>query len=415
MQFSNLEIAKGLHNLGHMVEVVTVRNKGAQSFVKQVAFPVTLMPKWPPLKCYSLSGWSRANWIFNPVYSRRIRERIARFFPNVIFVADEASNCFWGSWVAKIQVPYVSYCSVPFITVNEIKGKRGILSDIKFVANSVIQNQFKRFALNSYNSAKWISVVSQSTRKEILGAAPWLENRMDVIPRSIDDSFFENQIREESVLKLKHKLGIDQSAFVLLSVANLEPGKGVDDVLRALALLRERCDDPIRYIVVGDGSAAAALKKLSQTLELTNMVTFTGNIPHDELITFYDSCNLFALPSKRGKEESFGRIFIEAAARRRPVIGVNEGGMVDAIVDGRTGFLVKTGAVDEIRDRIAWCMANPDQTILMGNEAKGFAEANFRSAKVSHALAERLKWAAAINPNRKRLLSKPSIAVGETR
>jgi hypothetical protein len=53
-------------------------------------------------------------------------------------------------------------------------------------------------------------VVSQSTRKEILGAAPWLENRMDVIPRSIDDSFFENQIREESVLKLKHKLGIDQ-------------------------------------------------------------------------------------------------------------------------------------------------------------------------------------------------------------
>jgi hypothetical protein len=39
MQFSNLEIAKGLHNLGHMVEVVTVRNKGAQSFVKQVAFP----------------------------------------------------------------------------------------------------------------------------------------------------------------------------------------------------------------------------------------------------------------------------------------------------------------------------------------------------------------------------------------
>jgi hypothetical protein len=66
MEFSNFEIAKGLHNLGHRVEVVTVRNTGAENFVKQVAFPVTLMPKWPPLKCYSLAGRSRANWIFNP-------------------------------------------------------------------------------------------------------------------------------------------------------------------------------------------------------------------------------------------------------------------------------------------------------------------------------------------------------------
>jgi hypothetical protein len=69
-------------------------------------------------------GWPEPRQLdFQSMYSRRIRERIARFFPNVIFVADEASNCFWGSWVAKIQVPYMSYCSVPFIAVNEIKGK----------------------------------------------------------------------------------------------------------------------------------------------------------------------------------------------------------------------------------------------------------------------------------------------------
>jgi hypothetical protein len=48
-------------------------------------------------------------------------------------------------------------------------------------------------------------VVSRSTRKEILGLAPWLENRMDVIPRSIDDSFFENQKMRRAISALKHK------------------------------------------------------------------------------------------------------------------------------------------------------------------------------------------------------------------
>ena len=413
MEFSNFEIAKGLHNLGHVVEVVTVRTKGSRGLSQQVGFPITLMPKWPHLKSYSLAGPSRVNWAFTPVYYHTVKERIAGFAPDVIFVADEASNCFWGSWVDKIQVPYVSYCSVPFVAVNETKGKRGLLSDIKFVANSLIQSQFKRFGLKSYNSAKRIGVVSNSTREELLDVAPWLGDRMDVIPRSIDDSFFDARYDENGVLELKHKLGIDAGDFVILSVSNLEAGKGVDDVLRALALLRKGgCGNSVRYIVVGDGGAAARLQKLTQTLDLNDIVTFAGNIPHSRLITYYDACNLFVLPSRRGKEESFGRVFVEAAARARPSIGVGEGGMVDAIIDGRSGFLVKAGAVDEIRDRVAFFLANPDLTTAMGGKAKAFAAANFRSAKIAHALAEHLRWASQSSSNPHRGLRKR--AIGKT-
>jgi glycosyltransferase involved in cell wall biosynthesis len=410
MEFSNFEIAKGLHNLGHEVEVVTVRNQKAGCFTNQLKFHITLMPKWPFLKSYSLDSSSRANWIFLPVYCHWLKKRIDCFSPDVVFVADEASNCFWGSWAGQMKVPYVSYCSVPFIAVKGTKGNRGLLSDIKFAANNLIERQFKRFNLKSYTSANWICVVSNSTRKEILSLAPWLEKRMDVIPRSIDDSFYDIQYDKNSVLELKQKLGINETDFVLLSVSNLEAGKGVDDVLRALELLRGETSMPLKYIVVGDGRAAGPFKKLAQELGLSHIVTFSGNIPHAELITYYDICNLFVLPSRRGKEESFGRVFVEAAARRKPSIGVNEGGMVDAIVNRKTGFLVKAGAFHEIRDRIVWFLAHSQQAANMGQEARYFAEANFRSAKIAHALADRLKWAAETDSGQVIRSSRTSVA-----
>jgi glycosyltransferase involved in cell wall biosynthesis len=116
---------------------------------------------------------------------------------------------------------------------------------------------------------------------------------------------------------------------VLLSVSNLESGKGVDDVLRALALLRGAPGKRFRYIVVGDGSASGMFRRLAQALGLERCCHFSSEIfLIPMLIAYYDACNLFILPSRRGKEESFGRVFVEAAARRKPSIGVNEGGMV---------------------------------------------------------------------------------------
>ena len=65
-------------------------------------------------------------------------------------------------------------------------------------------------------------------------------------------------------------------------------------------------------------------------------------------IIVYDLCDLFVLPSRKGISESFGRVFVEAAARRKPSIGTNDGGIADIIEDGQTGFLVGPGDVLEI-------------------------------------------------------------------
>lgn len=284
----------------------------------------------------------------------------------------------------------MSYCSVPFVSINGSKGNRGILSEIKFAANSVVASQFKRLILKSYSSATWISVVSQSTRKEILSVAPGLKNRMDIIPRSIGDSFFDTPKNKTQVQKLKQQLNINANDFLILTVTNLLPDKGVDDVLRALALLRDASNKTLKYLVVGSGSASDSLKKMSHELGLDDVVTFTGKISHKDLLNYYDACDLFILPSKRGKSESFGRVFAEAAARNKASLGVNEGGMADAVRHGKTGFLLKSGAFNEIRDSISMFLANPEKAISMGNNARKFAQNHFRSSTIANAFETRL-------------------------
>ena len=391
MEYSNLEIANGLHNLGHEIEVVTVRKTGSGLFNKKLPFKITLLPKWPFLYSYSLAGRSRANWIFGPVYYLKIKAIIKSFSPEVVFVADEASNCFWGSWADKIRVPYMSYCSVPFVSDNGNRGNRGILSELKFAADNIVQNKFKRLILNSYKLAQWISVVSTSTRKEILGLAPWLECRMDIIPRSIDDSFFETQVNKNQVDQLKKKLGIEPTDFVLLTVSKLLPTKGVSDVLKGLALLKNNNQKKIKYVVVCDGSALDDLKQLSWDLGLSKKVIFTGRVQHSALINFYDSCDLFILASKRGKSESFGRVFVEAASRGKVSIGVNQGGMADAVLNGETGFLLQSGVDHEIRDSIAWILENPERKKIMEKKAFEFSKTRFKSLKIAVAIEKRLQ------------------------
>ena len=139
------------------------------------------------------------------------------------------------------------------------------------------------------------------------------------------------------------------------------------------------------------------MKKLVRFYKLEDMVLFAGGIPHSQLIPFYDVCDLFILPSRRGISESFGRVFVEAAARNKPLIGVKDGGMVDIIEDGINGFLVQSGDIVEIKKKISYVMHNRDEKIRMGINARQKAEKMFTSLMISNQIELHLKKAISIS------------------
>ncbi len=130
----------------------------------------------------------------------------------------------------------------------------------------------------------------------------------------------------------------------VLFVGSLERGteyKGLDDLLRAVALLRVRRPG-VRLVVVGDGDRRGSFEGMSRELGIGDAVTFMGTLAPAELAVQYQESALLVLPSRF---ESFGMVIAEAMACGRPVVATSVGGIPGLVADGVTGVLVPSGDV----------------------------------------------------------------------
>lgn len=120
----------------------------------------------------------------------------------------------------------------------------------------------------------------------------------------------------------------------VLFVGSLIRGKGVDLLLRALAIVS--C--PFKLDIVGTGKSEGELRALSSKLQLDERVNFVGWVPHDEVQGYYLRARVVTIPSCW--PEPFGLTGQEAMRCARPVVAFGVGGIPDWCDDGKTGFTV---------------------------------------------------------------------------
>ena len=108
MQYSNLEIAKGLRQLGHTVHVIACSNRGIRRFISKCPFSVRVLPKWHFTPMASLSRSGLLNWLWAPLYWLIFLKEIRTFNPDIALITDETANAFWGVVSNYIKLPYVS-------------------------------------------------------------------------------------------------------------------------------------------------------------------------------------------------------------------------------------------------------------------------------------------------------------------
>jgi phosphatidylinositol alpha-1,6-mannosyltransferase len=165
--------------------------------------------------------------------------------------------------------------------------------------------------------------------------------------------------------------------MILLSVARLEPRKGVDQIIRLLpALLQTHPAATLR--IAGDGSARPALAALARQLDVADKVHFLGDVSPADLPATYAGCDLFVLlptpDEARGEAEGFGIVYLEAAASGRPSVAWRTGGVAEALDDGRSGRLVEYGDLAGARQAIAALLDDPAGTRRLGRAARAWAE-----------------------------------------
>jgi len=141
---------------------------------------------------------------------------------------------------------------------------------------------------------------------------------------------------------------------LLLFVGRLVPDKGADDLVAALARLRDTLPDAT-VALVGDGPERAALERQAAALGVAAQVQFVGAVPPAEVPVLLQVGDIFVAPSKPvtgQSREAQGLAMLEAMLAGRPVIAAATGGIPDAVRDGETGLLVPPGSPEAIAGAI---------------------------------------------------------------
>ncbi|MBM3816607.1 MAG: glycosyltransferase [Actinobacteria bacterium] len=127
---------------------------------------------------------------------------------------------------------------------------------------------------------------------------------------------------------------------VLLFVGRIQPLKGLDVAIEALAALRR--SDAVLLVVGGasgrDGEAELQrVNALAESLGVARQIRFVAPQPHHLLATYYRAADVVLVPSR---SESFGLVALEASACGTPVVATAVGGLLSLVDDGVNGFLV---------------------------------------------------------------------------
>lgn len=227
-------------------------------------------------------------------------------------------------------------------------------------------------------AAHRIIVPTPAERAQLQWLAPVDVERLVVIPPGVDLSLF----RRLDSAAARTRVGVPEGDRMLLFVGRIEPLKGIDTLLRALALLREHSPTQVQRlclsIIGGDEDGGVAeervelerLKALCDELGLGSLVTFLGRRDQDTLPDYYAAAEAVVMPSHY---ESFGMVALEAMACGTPVVASEVGGLAYLVRDGVTGFHVPERDPGALAQALHVLLANPELRAELGENAAEYA------------------------------------------
>ncbi len=202
-------------------------------------------------------------------------------------------------------------------------------------------------------------------REELIAATGVAPERVTVVPGGVDTDLFCPQDRAQALAQL----GLPPDHQMILFVGRPDPIKGLEVLLRALAILAERWPDwSERFcLAVVGGDPGEALRRLQRQLGLEALVAFLGPRDHEELPPFYAAACCCVVPSYY---ESFGLVALEAMACGVPVIASRVGGLAYTVQDGVSGLLVPPGDPRALAEALDRLVRDPELRARLGEGAR---------------------------------------------
>ncbi len=218
----------------------------------------------------------------------------------------------------------------------------------------VLEAWQRRFEEGVLQVADGIHVLSQYSRGHIEQQFPGVDlDKVEIIPGGVDAERFKPADDRSA---LRDRLRIPADVLEILTVRNLSPRMGLENLILALRKVIDRTasDAPRLHLTVcGDGDLRASLESQIDELDLRRIVTLAGRVTDEELVQRYQAADLFVLPTL--DMEGFGISTVEALSTGLPVIGTPAGATPEILsrIDAR--LVTRDTSAEAIAEAIlAW-------------------------------------------------------------
>ncbi len=271
------------------------------------------------------------------IMTRVTREETDKFKPDIIHAQH--------LWIA----PYAAWkTGIPYVATAHGTDLKGFIQD----------KRYHPYALKGAQNARKVITISKQVDREVSEIYHIGDKKRKIIYSGYDTELFK--VKDLSRKEVLVKFGInDIPEHIVFFAGKLAHFKGVDILLKAAKIYENQMKEKTTTLIAGNGILYEELKNLRDFLKLKRTF-FLGHVNQEQLGDLFNIADVSTVPSR---SEPFGLVAIEALACGTPVVGTNQGGLIDFIN-------ADVGALVDVEDDIALAEAIINELVRPDKEER---------------------------------------------